>query len=396
MVAFGVVIGTPEFLWRPSPLLEGLTFEIRHYWDGHIPHQTHDWQDNNLFYWAKYMVLLGFGLLPSLFALIFVVRTVYTRRWQDIMLGAYLAVAGLLILVTKVRFERNWETCLGPLALAAGAASWDLFCWVKQKQGTLVALSTALPVVAFWLFQSIQTVQDFRQTAQNWRLCMLKLNKGLGPTWCGGAREELPDPADLSHFYQVALIDQRDPFSADGLARWNKFLVGLGYHRTAVVESPWSKRGYPFSTVDTYNMPTRFHVFGRSPSELEAQYDLGNTLAYRRQFKTAAEHFRQALKIDPDYAGARINLGFVLIDMGQTDDAIDHLRRATQVAPKSADAHFGLGMALANAGRTQEALLHCRKALELSVAKKDELTADAIRAEIGLLQSGSHDTKESH
>jgi hypothetical protein len=107
IAGIGFVGATPELLWRPGPLIGGLQFEFNHYQTGHIPYQAHGWEDNNIFYWTKYLAWLGFGLLPSLFALLFVIRIAVLRRWEDFMLGTFLVVAAGLILATKVRFERN-------------------------------------------------------------------------------------------------------------------------------------------------------------------------------------------------------------------------------------------------------------------------------------------------
>jgi tetratricopeptide (TPR) repeat protein len=79
----------------------------------------------------------------------------------------------------------------------------------------------------------------------------------------------------------------------------------------------------------------------------------------------AAQHFRAALAINPNFASARRNLGNVLIDLNQPAEAILELQRAVQQAPESASGQDGLGVALTQAARGAEALPHLQRAVAL-------------------------------
>jgi 4-amino-4-deoxy-L-arabinose transferase-like glycosyltransferase len=263
IAGIGFVVATPELLWRAGPLITGLQFEISHYQTGHIPYQAHGWEDNNLFYWTKYLVWLGFGLLPSLFALLLVVRIAVLRRWEDFMLGTFLMVAAMLILATKVRFERNLEICLGPLALVAGVTAWDLFCWMTRRRNVVLARFLGIAFITLWFFQPVRMLYHFREDMDYHRQLKAQLSPLLltpGHTIFIRLKNE-PLESVVTGYDQVVLEDFGDPFSADMVARWRRI---LGRDPSFILKSPWSRHGYPFSTVDVYHGPARIYIFQRS------------------------------------------------------------------------------------------------------------------------------------
>ncbi len=258
-VGIGFVAATPELLWKPVPLIAGLKFEINHYSNGQIPHQAHGWEDNNLFYWTSYLVWLGFGLLPLLFALFFIVRIAVLRRWEDLMLGTFLAVAMVSFLATKIRFERNLEICMGPLALVAGVAAWDLLCWMNRKENLVMARFLCVTFVILWFFQPLRVLYHFRETVDyrlKWEAQLSSILKPV-PTLFTPLITQSPESV-VKGYDQVVLMGYRDPFSAEGEVRWKRF---FGCAPAFVLESPWSKHGYPFSTVDLYHGPALIFVF---------------------------------------------------------------------------------------------------------------------------------------
>ncbi len=101
------------------------------------------------------------------------------------------------------------------------------------------------------------------------------------------------------------------------------------------------------------------------PDFQEAHDNLGHALASKGQTDDAIEHFREALRIKPDFVYAHNNLGSALAKKGQTDDAIKHYREALRIKPDYEDAHNNLGSALANKGQTDDAIEHFREALRI-------------------------------
>lgn len=262
IVGAGFIGATPELLWRPGPLIAGIRYELNHYSTGHIPYQAHDWGDNNLFYWIQYLAWLGLGLLPTLFALLFIVRIVKLRRWEDVMLGSFLAASALLIVATKVRFERNLEICLGPLALVAAVTAWDCVGWMNRGQNAVMARFLSIGFAALWFWQPLRVIYHFRETLdynRDWKAQLGDLVSKNGPAVVIRlTNTNQPSAAAVMGYQQVLLVDYGDPFSADAATRWKRF---FGMDSAFVIISPWYKHNYPFSTVNIYHGPLRTLVY---------------------------------------------------------------------------------------------------------------------------------------
>ena len=68
-----------------------------------------------------------------------------------------------------------------------------------------------------------------------------------------------------------------------------------------------------------------------------------------------SKQFREALRLDPDYAQAHNNLGAMLQLAGQFDEALDHYRRALALRPDNLEARSNLAQLLSRQGRAAEA-----------------------------------------
>lgn len=263
-IGVGFIFATPQLLWRPAPLIAGLQYESSHYSTGHIPHQAHDWDDNNLFYWIRYLAWLGLGLLQTFFAFLFIFRIVKLRRWEDYMLGAFLAVSALLILVTKVRFERNLEICLGSLALVASVTAWDFICWINRRQNSAMARFLCIVFVTVWFLQPLRVLGHFRETLdyhRDWRIMLTDLrSKNGAAVVIPLINTNEPSLSSVAGFPQLFLVDYGDPFSAESAMRWKR---ALHAEPDFVLASPWYKYNYPFSTVNVYHGPLLTLVYLR-------------------------------------------------------------------------------------------------------------------------------------
>jgi 4-amino-4-deoxy-L-arabinose transferase-like glycosyltransferase len=257
----GLIIATPELLWQATTFFTGLRYEISHYANGQPPYQAFDWKDNNLFYWTRYLVWLGFGWLPSLCAIWFVIRSVVLRRTEDLFLATFLAIAAVLTLITKVRFERNLEICVGPLALASGVMAWELFRWLKMRPKVVVARLLCVSMLAIWFFQPVQVLYHFRQTlGYPQQFTARKQAPPFLPIRTFEVRSvnDIGSMSKTTGISQVILWDFGDPFSAAALPKWNAFLGG---EPVLELRSPWFEHGYPFSTVDVYHGPRRAFLY---------------------------------------------------------------------------------------------------------------------------------------
>lgn len=71
--------------------------------------------------------------------------------------------------------------------------------------------------------------------------------------------------------------------------------------------------------------------------------------------KQAADHYRDALKVDPGFVPARANLGRLYFDAGMYEDARDQFQKLLEVAPKEDAGPAGLVESLWALGRGTEA-----------------------------------------
>src|SRR5262249_37408816 len=79
----------------------------------------------------------------------------------------------------------------------------------------------------------------------------------------------------------------------------------------------------------------------------------------------AIAEYREAIRLNPNFAEAHINLGRALRYKGLLDEAIAEYREAIQINPNSAGAHIGLGNALLGKGRLDEAMAEYRETIRL-------------------------------
>lgn len=99
------------------------------------------------------------------------------------------------------------------------------------------------------------------------------------------------------------------------------------------------------------------------PDYAEAYGDLGNVFKEQGKLDKAIASYRQALALKPDYAKAYVNLGVVFQEGGLLDEAADNYRRALAIKSDYVAAHFNLGALHMSLGQSEDALCSFRKAL---------------------------------
>lgn len=92
----------------------------------------------------------------------------------------------------------------------------------------------------------------------------------------------------------------------------------------------------------------------------------GLILADEGQLDQAADSFRKAIGIRPDWAEARSLLGSVLARAGKLAEAEEQLRKAVSLDPKYAEGWYFLGLFLKDRGKTKEAEEAFQKAKQLA------------------------------
>ncbi|MBI2347931.1 MAG: tetratricopeptide repeat protein, partial [Deltaproteobacteria bacterium] len=70
----------------------------------------------------------------------------------------------------------------------------------------------------------------------------------------------------------------------------------------------------------------------------EAHHYLGRVVAAQGQLGEAVEHFRDALRIQPEFADAHESLGRALAQQGKRDEAVKHYQEALRIMKSGAGA----------------------------------------------------------
>lgn len=98
----------------------------------------------------------------------------------------------------------------------------------------------------------------------------------------------------------------------------------------------------------------------------DAAYFRGFAYTDEGKFDEAVKEFEEAIRLDPNHAGAHDNLGCVYQRQGKLDQAICEHREALRIAPDFALAYHNLGVAYKAQGRLKEAIECFKTFLELA------------------------------
>jgi tetratricopeptide (TPR) repeat protein len=103
----------------------------------------------------------------------------------------------------------------------------------------------------------------------------------------------------------------------------------------------------------------------KSPDGFIPHNNLGNAYSKKGLTAEAIEEYKEAMRLNPNYAKANNNLGFAYYNQGRTDEAIDEFKSAIRLKPNFALAHNNLGLAYYNQGRIDEAIEEFKSATRL-------------------------------
>ena len=106
------------------------------------------------------------------------------------------------------------------------------------------------------------------------------------------------------------------------------------------------------------------------------------------KLKEAAEFYRKALAINPNYAEAYNNLGNVLCEQALFDEAEQSLKQAILLKPELFNPYCNLGSLQLKRGKPKEAIENLSKALELNTSV-ESIYRDLCYA---LFQTGQYET----
>ncbi len=98
----------------------------------------------------------------------------------------------------------------------------------------------------------------------------------------------------------------------------------------------------------------------------DAYSNLGLALNAANEKSAAIEALRQAARLAPDFAPARLNLGLRLYEAGKFEEATDVLLRACRLDPANLEAHVALATALWQREMIKDAINVSRRAIALN------------------------------
>jgi Flp pilus assembly protein TadD len=108
------------------------------------------------------------------------------------------------------------------------------------------------------------------------------------------------------------------------------------------------------------------HALNVASPNPRAHNNLANALAERRQTADAVGHYREALRLKPDFSEAHGNLANALAKQGRAEEATREYLEALRLRPSDPFAHNGLGSVLDDQGRVAEAIVHYQEALRIA------------------------------
>jgi tetratricopeptide (TPR) repeat protein len=93
-------------------------------------------------------------------------------------------------------------------------------------------------------------------------------------------------------------------------------------------------------------------------------FNLGSVYEKAGNLTKAEYHYREALRLAPDYPRSHYSLGLLLLRSGKTSEAEEYFVKVIQLVPGSADAHNWLGVVRQRQNRGIEALACFQKAVQ--------------------------------
>ena len=102
-----------------------------------------------------------------------------------------------------------------------------------------------------------------------------------------------------------------------------------------------------------------------SKEEAYRANNIGVALLEQFKYREAAAEFRQALKIEPSLALARVNLGIALYNLPDLDGAQRELKAADDALPGSPQVHYVLGLIAKAQNRTADGIAEFQRVLQI-------------------------------
>ena len=125
-------------------------------------------------------------------------------------------------------------------------------------------------------------------------------------------------------------------------------------------------------------------AFTIKPDYAEAYFNHGIVLRDLGQLDLAVESYKTAIGLIPNYPEAHNKLGIAYIDLKQYDAAIEHFEWAVAYKHDFAEAYNNLGVAHRKKGQIQSAIKNFEKAIEINASYTlAHSNLEGVRGELG-------------
>lgn len=185
-------------------------------------------------------------------------------------------------------------------------------------------------------------------------------------THLANALAQSGQPAAAIAQYETAL--RLDPNFADAHNNFGELLVNEGRTREAI---PHFEKVFQLEPSNSA-IQQRLAAYWASQATSAGQYALSVEDHYRLATQLTAQrpaeaiaHFREALRLNPNYAPAHTDLGKLLAESDRIPEATPHFEAAVRLSPTSAAAHANLGNVYFYLNRIADARRHYLEALRL-------------------------------
>ena len=173
-------------------------------------------------------------------------------------------------------------------------------------------------------------------------------------------------PSDTSAQQNIALAYEQNGEPAKALPWFAKLEVSTKAEKHAL--PPMLLSAYVRALAATQHYPAAVaelkQAAAADPRNAELQDELGSLYAQHKDWPDAAQAFKKAVEIRPEFAVAHLHLGIAL-QAAQQPGALQEMERASELAPQNAVIALQYGQALATAGDDDKAIPVLRHALDL-------------------------------
>ncbi len=234
----------------------------------------------------------------------------------------------------------QYLACIGLIALAAAVASNRLEKW--ERDATRRAAIYAVPLVILALLTWRQT-HLYRDLETLWRETVARnpessmAHNNLGNILL--RRNDIDEA--MVHLRQAVVLQPDNPEARDSLG-------------TALLQ-----RGEVDEAMQHFRASVEL-----DSNRAEAHYNLGTAFLQKSQMDEAMAEFERALALKNE-AMTHNNIAFILVGRGQIDAAAEHYREAVRIRPDLAEARVGLGLVLFRQGQTEDAIAAFEAAIRL-------------------------------